>query len=99
MQFYPSVHTSFFNINGHPLVSNTVDGVLEKLGGDDILERLKRPNSKWNIDSIYEYVLLTTPLEEIPIGASINERTIQELLHLQTGPELLWGGDARIGYH
>ncbi|OAJ40907.1 hypothetical protein BDEG_24590 [Batrachochytrium dendrobatidis JEL423] len=71
MQFYPSVNTSFFNINGHPLVSNTVDGVLEKLGGDDILERLKRPNSKWNIDSIYEYVLLTTPLEEIPIGASI----------------------------
>ncbi|EGF80262.1 hypothetical protein BATDEDRAFT_25157 [Batrachochytrium dendrobatidis JAM81] len=71
MQFYPSVNTSFFNINEHPLVSNTVDGVLEKLGGDDILERLKRPNSKWNIDSIYEYVLLTTPLEEIPIGASI----------------------------
>lgn len=30
----------------------------------------KRPNSKWSVESIYEYVLLTTPLPEVPIGSS-----------------------------
>jgi len=71
IQFYPSGNTSFFNLNEHPLVNTSVDRILEQLAGNDILERLKRPDSRWSIERIYEYVLLTTPLEEIPIGSSI----------------------------
>jgi hypothetical protein len=52
-------------------VNSTIDTVLNQLDGDDILEKLKLPNSKWSIESIYEYVLLTTPLPEVPIGASV----------------------------
>jgi hypothetical protein len=43
---------------------------LQQLEGDDILERLKRPNSRWSIERVYEYVLLTTTLEDVPIGSS-----------------------------
>ena len=52
-------------------MNKSVDDILGQLASEDIVERLKRPNSKWSIERIYEYVLLTTPLEDIPIGASI----------------------------
>ena len=68
---YPSGNTSFFNVNEHPLVNTSVDNILEQLGGDDVLERLKRPNSRRSIERIYKYVLLTTSLEEIPIGSCL----------------------------
>ncbi|OAJ39749.1 hypothetical protein BDEG_23575 [Batrachochytrium dendrobatidis JEL423] len=51
MQFYPSGNTSLFNVNERPLVNNSVDDILEQLEGDDIVERLKRPNSNKSIVS------------------------------------------------
>ncbi|OAJ45357.1 hypothetical protein BDEG_28504 [Batrachochytrium dendrobatidis JEL423] len=63
IQFYPSDNTCF-NINDSPLVNSTIDTVLNQLDGDDILEKLKCSNSKWSIENIYEYVLLTTPIPE-----------------------------------
>lgn len=71
IQFYPSDNTSFFNVNDLPIVNTSIDRVLNQLDGDDLLEKLKRPNSKWSVESIYEYVLLTTPLPEVPIGSSM----------------------------
>ncbi|EGF78555.1 hypothetical protein BATDEDRAFT_26683 [Batrachochytrium dendrobatidis JAM81] len=70
VQFYPSDNTCF-NINDSPLVNSTIDTVLNQLDGDDILEKLKCSNSKWSIENIYEYVLLTTPIPEVSIGASV----------------------------
>lgn len=69
--FIFSDNTSFFNVNELPLVNTSIDLVLSQLDGDNLLEKLKRPNSKWSIESIYEYVLLTTPLPEVPIGSSV----------------------------
>ncbi|EGF76382.1 hypothetical protein BATDEDRAFT_28596 [Batrachochytrium dendrobatidis JAM81] len=63
IQFYPSDNTCF-NVNDSPLVNSTIDTVLNQLDGDDILEKLKCSNSKWSIENIYEYVLLTTPIPE-----------------------------------
>jgi stress-induced morphogen len=71
IQFYPSDNTSFFDVNDLPLVNTSIDLVLNQFDGDDLLEKLKRPNSKWRVESIYEYVLLTTPLPEVPIGSSV----------------------------
>jgi hypothetical protein len=71
IQFYPSDNTSFFNVNELPLVNTSIDLVSSQLDGDGLLEKLKRPNSKWSIESIYEYVLLTTPLPEVPIGSFV----------------------------
>ncbi|OAJ45177.1 hypothetical protein BDEG_28338 [Batrachochytrium dendrobatidis JEL423] len=70
VQFYSSDNTCF-NINDSPLVNSTIDTVLNQLDGDDILEKLKCSNSKWSIENIYEYVLLTTPIPEVSIGASV----------------------------
>ena len=46
IQFYPSDNTSFFNVNDLPLVNTSIDVVLNQLDGDDLLEKLQRPNSK-----------------------------------------------------
>lgn len=71
VQFYPSGNTSFFNVGEHPLVNDSIHAILEQIEGDNIVDKLKRPNSKWTIERICEYVILTTPLQGMPIGSAI----------------------------
>ncbi|CAF3781358.1 unnamed protein product [Rotaria socialis] len=72
MAFYPSENTSIFSENEQiPLINNSVDHLIKDLEQSSLIERLKRPNSKWSVDNIYEYVLLTTPLPGMPIGSKI----------------------------
>jgi hypothetical protein len=73
MTFYPSDNTSIFSENEQiPLINNSVDHLIQDLEQSSLIERLKRPNSKWSVDNIYEYVLITTPLPGMPIGSKIN---------------------------
>ena len=71
-KFYPSYNTSFFDVNKLPMINTSIDEVLGELTNDNIIEKLKRPNSKWVIQRIYEYIVLTTPIPDTPIGSSIN---------------------------
>jgi hypothetical protein len=41
------------------------------LDQETLIDSLKRPNSKWVISEIYEYILLTTPLPNTPMGALV----------------------------
>ena len=74
---YTSENTSIFSENEQiPLINNSVDHLIQNLEQSSLIERLKRlkrlkrPNSKWSVDNIYEYVLLTTPLPGMPIESS-----------------------------
>jgi hypothetical protein len=69
--YYPSWNTSFFE-SEKPMINNNINVVLDQMEQDSIMEKLKRPNSKYSIERIYEYVILTTPIPYIPIGASIS---------------------------
>jgi hypothetical protein len=72
MTFYPSENTSIFSENEQiPLINNSVDYLIQDLEQSSLIERLKRPNSKWSVEGVYEYVLLTTPLPGMPIGSKI----------------------------
>jgi hypothetical protein len=70
--FYPSENTSFFNDGEIPMINNDINVILDQIEQDTIVERLKRPNSKYSIERIYEYVILTTSIPDIPIGASVS---------------------------
>ena len=69
--FYPSANTSFFN-GEIPMINNDIHVVIDQIEQDAILERLKRPNSKYSIERIYEYVIEIIPIPDIPIGALIS---------------------------
>ena len=72
MTFYPSENTSIFRESEQiPLINTSVDHLIKDLEQSSLIERLKRPNSKWSVDNVYEYVLLTTPLQGMPIGSKI----------------------------
>jgi hypothetical protein len=69
--FYPSVNTSYYEDGHLPIVADSVDTILDNLQMDNIIERVKRPNSKWSVDEVYEYVLLITPFPGKLIGGDI----------------------------
>jgi hypothetical protein len=51
------------------MINNDINVILDQIEQDTIVERLKRPNSKYSIERIYEYVILTTSILDIPNGA------------------------------
>ena len=53
------------------MVNTDISFVLNQIHQDNIAEQMKRPNSKYSIEKIYEYVILTTPIPEVPIGAKV----------------------------
>ena len=60
--FYPSNNTSFYD--EQPIINNSIESVLLELELDSIIDRIKRPNSQWVVDNIYEYLIMTTPLPD-----------------------------------
>jgi len=70
--FYPSQNTSFYSDDRQlPIVTDSIDNIMDNLKLSDIIDKAKRPNSKWSIDEVYEYVLLITPFPGKLIGSDI----------------------------
>lgn len=70
IHYTPNQNTSFFGGN-QVMVNTDISVVLDQIHQDSITEQMKRPNTKYSIEKIYEYVILTTPIPEIPIGAKV----------------------------
>ena len=51
--YYPSWNTSYFD-KEKPMINNNINVVLDQMEQDSIMEKLKRPNSKYSIERIYE---------------------------------------------
>jgi hypothetical protein len=43
--------------------------LLDQITEDQILEKMYRPNSKWKLVKVYEYIILITPIPNSVIGA------------------------------
>ena len=69
--YYPSLNTSFFYEDGLPMINQSIDNLLEQITFENIIEKVKRENSQWAVDDIYEYVILITPVPGILIGSNI----------------------------
>jgi uncharacterized protein YlzI (FlbEa/FlbD family) len=90
IHYTPSQTTSFFDGN-QVMVNTDISVVLNQIHQDSITEQMKRPNTKYSIEKIYEYVILTTPIPDIPIGAKVklppfikNSKSIISLKKFQT---------------
>ena len=70
--FYRSTNSSYYNNYHIPLINDSVEEIIYNLDEHKLVEGIKRTSSSWSVDSIYEYVILTTPLEGMPIGSKIN---------------------------
>jgi hypothetical protein len=70
INYTPSQNTSFFDGN-QVMVNTDISVVLDQIHQDSITEQMTRPNTKYSIKRIYEYVILTTPIPDIPIGAMV----------------------------
>ena len=69
--FYPALNTSLFYDQVKPLINTSVTELLDQITLDLMLEKLKRPSSKWKLLSIYEYVILISSIPDVLIGANI----------------------------
>ena len=69
--YYPSSNTSFYEEGDQPVINNSITELLDSLQLNSIIDGIRRENSKWTVRNLYEYVILTTPLEGIPIGSNI----------------------------
>jgi hypothetical protein len=70
--FYPSENTSFFDLGEQPMINTSIDLVLRDIPNiETIIENIKRESTKWKFEKLYEYVILTTPLPDKPIGSNI----------------------------
>ena len=69
--FYPSDNTSIFGNKTLPVINNSLNEIFDILENNNIVDAIRTEKSSWSVDSIYEYVILTFPLEEMPIGARI----------------------------
>ena len=70
--FYPSENTSFYDLGEQPIINTSVDLVLNDIHNiETIIENIKRESTKWMFERLYEYVILTTPLPDKPIGSNI----------------------------
>jgi hypothetical protein len=61
IHYTPNQNTSFFD-GTQVMVNTDINVVLDQIHQDSIAEQMKRPNSKYSIEKIYEYVILTTIL-------------------------------------
>jgi hypothetical protein len=69
--YYPSLNTSFFYEDGLPMINQSIDNLLEQITFENIIDKVKRENSQWAVDDIYEFVILITPVPGILIGSNI----------------------------
>ncbi len=70
--FYPSENTSFYDLGEPPVINTSIDLVLRDIPNiETIIENIKRESTKWKFEKLYEYVILTTPLPDKPIGSNI----------------------------
>jgi hypothetical protein len=53
------------------LINLSLQSVLEKITSDNLIEKAKRPNSKYYIEEIKEYVLLVTAIPDCLIGSQV----------------------------
>jgi hypothetical protein len=53
------------------MINQSIDILLEQITFENIIEKVKRENSQWVVDNIYEYVILITPVPGILIGSNI----------------------------
>jgi hypothetical protein len=54
------------------MINTFVDLVLRDIPNlETIIENIKRESTKWKFERLYEYVILTTPLPDKPIGTNI----------------------------
>ncbi len=70
IHYTPSQNTSFFD-GTQVMVNTDISVILDQIHQDSITEQMKRPNTRYSIEKIYEYVILTTPIPDIPIGAKV----------------------------
>lgn len=55
-----------------PIINTSVDLVLKDIPNlETNIENIKRESTKWKFERLYEYVILTTPLPDKPIGSNI----------------------------
>ncbi|EGF78350.1 hypothetical protein BATDEDRAFT_26960 [Batrachochytrium dendrobatidis JAM81] len=62
IQFNISDNTLLFNGNNQSMINTDIDIVLDLIDENDIIERMKRHNSKYIVESIYEYAILQVTL-------------------------------------
>ena len=68
---YPSTNSSFYTNSYIPLINDSVEDIIDNLDEHKLVESIKKTSSSWSVDSIYEFVILTTTLEGMPIGSKI----------------------------
>ena len=62
IQFNISDNTLLFNGNNQSMINMDIDIVLDLIDENDIIERMKLHNSKYIVESIYEYAILQVTL-------------------------------------
>ena len=69
-EYLPSYHTSLFP-DGSPLINTSINQVLEQVTSENLVEKSKRPNTKYYMERFREFVLLVTSIPEVLIGATL----------------------------